>query len=103
MPLVVVDEELARDAASLELGVELLGLRERHPRVVGPVDDDQGRADLVDAADRRHLLEELAVGREVAVLALAEGTTPDGGVLEERDEARDADDVDAGREELGGE
>src|SRR5207253_8257192 len=45
--------------------------------------------------------EQLAIALERAVLALAKGAPVRGRVLEERDEARDPDDVDAGRPAVG--
>ena len=40
VPLVAVDEQLALLAAGGEDGVDLLGLAQRDPRVVGPVDEE---------------------------------------------------------------
>ena len=75
--------------------MDLLGLAQRHPGVVGPVDDEQRRPQLVDPGERRHLVQELAVGGQAAVLALPVGPPVGGGVLQERDQRRDANDVDA--------
>ena len=71
VPLVAVDEQFALLAAGGEDGVNLLGLAQRNPRVVGPVDDEQRRPQLVDPGQRRRLAQELSVGGQAAVLALA--------------------------------
>src|ERR1700728_4236280 len=71
VPLVAVDEQLALLAPGGQRGVDLLGLAQRHPRVVGPVDDEQRRPDLVDPGQRRGLVQELAVVGQRAVLPLA--------------------------------
>src|SRR5437588_12843976 len=99
--LVIEDQQFARDALVRQDGMDVLGLRNRHPRVVAAVLDEERRTDCVDVGHRRRLEQELPVVGERAVLPLACGAPVVGGVLEERHEARDADGLDPRRPELG--
>src|SRR3954447_23215216 len=94
VPLVVVDEQLAADAALGQRAMDLLRLTHGDAGVVGAVDDEERRPDAVDVRQGRRLPEEVAVALERAVLALAELAPPLGGVLEERDEAGDSGELD---------
>ena len=96
MALVGIDEQLAADALVLQGGVQLLRLRQRHPGIVGPVDDEQRRSQLADVGERGRLVQEVEVGVEEAVLPFANPAAVGGCVVQERDQAGDADDVDAG-------
>src|SRR5438309_1363624 len=75
-------------------------LPQRHAWIVGAVDDEQRRADVVDVGERRRLDEEVVVVGERSVLALAERPPPLRGVLEERREAGYPHDVHTRRPEL---
>ena len=101
MALVLEDQELARNALLCQDSVDVLGLRDGHPRVVASVLDEERRADRVDVRHRRRLEQELAIACERAVLPFPRGAPVVGGVLEERHEARDADGLDPRRPELG--
>ena len=84
----------------VEHRMDVLGLRHGHARIVPAVLDEERRADRVDVRHRRRLDQERAVALERAVLALACGAPVRRRVLEEGDEARDADAFDAGRPPL---
>ena len=69
--------------------------------IVAAVDHEQPRADRVHVGQRRCSDQEVAVVRERPVFQLAMRAAVHGGVLEERDQVRDADDVDAAGPQLG--
>ena len=69
--------------------MDLLGLAQRHPGVVRPVDEEERRPDPVDVRDRRRLDEEVEIALQRAVLALAKRPPVLRRVAEEGDEARD--------------
>jgi hypothetical protein len=86
VPFVVVDQQLAGDAAAPHGGHQLLGLTQRDAWVLGAVDEEEGCADRVGPAQRGGGGEEFAVGGEGAVLPLAVGPPVVGRSLEEGDE-----------------
>ena len=81
--------------------MDLSRLCQRHPGIVGAVDDEQRSAEVVEVGEGRHVVQKLSVVLERAVLALAGLPAPRSRVLEERHEAGDPHDVDARGPQLG--
>src|SRR4051794_23093157 len=61
VPLVFETNELDRPPEVAQLFDHLLGLANRHARIVRPVDHQQRRPDLVDVIDWRYINEKVAV------------------------------------------
>src|SRR5260221_14056879 len=97
MPLILQTDEFHGAAERLQPGNHLFCLADWYPRVVRPMDHQQRGTNLFNVVDRRDLREKVAVVFEAAVLSLAQVPPPGPGVLEERHEVGDANQVYAGR------
>ena len=97
MAFVLVAQVLDRRVAGAQRLHDLLGLADRHARVVGAVDHHQRAGDALDLADRRDRLEERAIALERAVLGLTQRAAVGARALEEGDEVDDPHDVHGAR------
>lgn len=95
VPLVVEHQKADGGTPRLERLHQLLGLAQRHARVVCPVDHHQRSRDPVHVVDRCDALQEGAVVRQAAVLGLAVRAAVFAGVLQKGRQVADAHNVHA--------